>query len=205
MIGETVDYDYLFKLVLVGDSAVGKTSLLAQFITGEAPAQPQPTIGLEFFCKTLYLPSGVRVRAQVWDTAGQEKYRAITTAHYRRAAGVLIVFDLTNQASFQNIERWLTELYQVLSRDTPILLIGNKQDLQEYRQISIETARSFAMTNSLIYMETSTLNTSSVKAAFNALIELMYQKQVGPITTEGSIVLTHHGGGKKLPAKEGCC
>jgi len=204
MAGEVVDYDFLFKLVLVGDSGVGKTSLLTQFISEEAAVQPQPTIGLEFHCKTLYLPSGVRVRAQVWDTAGQEKYRAITTAHYRRAAGVLIVFDLTSQVSYQHVKTWLEQLYEVLPRDTPILLIGNKRDLSALRQVSKEVAQSFAEDNSLLYIETSALKTSSVQSAFATLIDAMHQKQVGPITTEGSIVLTHHGV-KKPPEKQGCC
>lgn len=204
MTGEVVDYDCLFKLVLVGDSGVGKTSLLTQFITESAPIQTQPTIGLEFHCKTLCLPNGARVKVQVWDTAGQEKYRAITTAHYRRAAGVLIVFDLTSQVSFLHVETWLMELYQVLARDTPILLIGNKVDLREMRQVAAETAKFFAEAHSLMYIETSALTTSSVKSAFAALVDAMYQKQVAPITTEGSIVLTHHGV-QKTPEKQGCC
>ena len=204
MLGERADYDYLFKLVLVGDSGVGKSSLLSQFINEETLQEPQPTIGLEFYCKTLTLTNGVRVRAQVWDTAGQEKYRAITTAHYRRAAGVLIVFDLTNLHSFRNVKQWLRELYQVLPTDTPILLIGNKLDLDPSRLITVEAAKSFAFQSKLLYTETSAFSLNSVKTAFYTLIETLYQRQVGPLTTEGSIVLTQHGG-HKTQEKAGCC
>ena len=99
------DYDYLYKIVLVGEAAVGKTHLLSRYIKGTLPKNPTSTIGVEFATRTVPLESGGTVKAQIWDTAGQERYRAITSAHYRRAVGDLLVYDITNEKSFLAAKR----------------------------------------------------------------------------------------------------
>ena len=125
------NYDYLYKVVLVGDATVGKTHLLSRYIKGSLPKAPTATIGVEFATRTVPLAVGGTVKAQLWDTAGQERYRAITSAHYRRAVGALLVYDVTKGATFQSCARWLEELRQNAEPDIVIMLVGNKVDLVE--------------------------------------------------------------------------
>ena len=125
------DYDYLYKIVLVGEAAVGKTHLLSRYIKGTLPKNPTSTIGVEFATRTVPLESGGTVKAQIWDTAGQERYRAITSAHYRRAVGALLVYDITNEKSFIATKRWMEELRDHAEPDIVIMLVGNKVDLAD--------------------------------------------------------------------------
>jgi len=100
-------YDHLYKVVLVGDATVGKTHLLSRYIKGTLPKAPTATIGVEFATRTVALDTGGTVKAQIWDTAGQERYRAITSAHYKRAVGALLTYDVTRQNTFQNCVKWM--------------------------------------------------------------------------------------------------
>merc|ERR1719230_253720 len=125
-------YDFLYKVVLVGDATVGKTHLLSRYMKGTLPKTPSATIGVEFGTRTVELPNGAGVvKAQIWDTAGQERYRAITSAHYRRAVGALLVYDITKSITFQNCVKWLEELRQNAEPDVVVMLVGNKVDLVE--------------------------------------------------------------------------
>lgn len=108
---EQEEYDYLFKIVLIGDSGVGKSNLLSRFTKNEFNLESKATIGVEFAAKTFTLESGQSVKAQIWDTAGQERYRAITNTYYRGAVGALLVYDITKQKTFESVERWLQELH----------------------------------------------------------------------------------------------
>merc|ERR1719343_986023 len=145
------DYDHLYKVVLVGDATVGKTHLLARYIKGQLPKAPTATIGVEFATRTVALELGGTVKAQIWDTAGQERYRAITSAHYRRAVGALLVYDITKQSTFQNCQKWMEELRQNAEPDVVIMLVGNKVDLCEQddnaRQVYYDAAAEFARQN----------------------------------------------------------
>ena len=109
---QSADYDYLFKIVLIGDSGVGKSNLLSRFVKNEFNLESKATIGVEFAPKTLLLDNGQIVKAQIWDTAGQERYRAITSTYYRGAVGALVVYDITKTKTFESVERWLEELGQ---------------------------------------------------------------------------------------------
>merc|ERR1719163_2185741 len=125
------DWNFLYKIVLVGDATVGKTHILSQYIKGSLPKAPTATIGVEFATKTVQLAAGGSVKAQIWDTAGQERYRAITSAHYRRAVGAMLVYDASKQSTFQNCAKWMEELKQNAEPDVVIMLVGNKIDLFE--------------------------------------------------------------------------
>lgn len=175
------DYDFLYKLVLVGDMNVGKTFLLSRYVKGQIPKNTGPTIGVEFATKTVALESGGTVKAQIWDTAGQERYRAITTAHYRRAVGALLVYDITQQKTFQNVKRWVEELRDHAEPDIVIMLVGNKADLIERspdsREVPLESARQMAERNGMLFIETSAVNGLKVKEAFESLLNEIYKKR----------------------------
>lgn len=161
---------------------MGKTHLLSRYIKGYLPANKLPTVGVEFATKTINLRSGGTVKAQIWDTAGQERYKAITSAHYRRAVGALLVYDITKEASFKNIVRWMQELKSNAEPDIVIMLVGNKFDLVENdpstRKVDHEVAARFAKEHDLMFEETSALSNHKVTAAFeNLLQDISNQRQ----------------------------
>ncbi|KAH0870851.1 hypothetical protein HID58_077873 [Brassica napus] len=124
------DYDYLFKLVLIGDSGVGKSNLLSRFTRNEFSIESKSTIGVEFATRSVHVDEKT-IKAQLWDTAGQERYRAITSAYYRGAVGALLVYDITRHVTFENVERWLKELRDHTDASVVIMLVGNKADLRQ--------------------------------------------------------------------------
>merc|ERR1712211_36727 len=128
------DYDYLFKVVIIGDSGVGKSNLLSRFTRNEFHLDSKSTIGVEFATRSIQ-HDGKIIKAQIWDTAGQERYRAITSAYYRGAVGALLVYDISKQATFKNVERWLTELREHADNNIVIMLVGNKSDLKHLRAV----------------------------------------------------------------------
>ncbi|KAH9791407.1 ras-related protein RABA1a [Citrus sinensis] len=137
------EYDYLFKLVLIGDSGVGKSNLLSRFTKNEFNLESKSTIGVEFATRSLRIDNKV-IKAQIWDTAGQERYRAITSAYYRGAVGALLVYDVTRHATFQNVGRWLRELREHTDPNIIVMLIGNKTDLRHLVAVSTEDGKAFA-------------------------------------------------------------
>merc|ERR1711959_322703 len=134
------EYDYLFKVVLIGDSGVGKSNLLSRFTRNEFNLETKSTIGVEFATRSIQA-DGRTIKAQIWDTAGQERYRAITSAYYRGAVGALLVYDISKQQTFKNVERWLTELRENAAPNIVIMLVGNKADLRHLREVPTETAK----------------------------------------------------------------
>ena len=125
--------ELMFKIVLIGDSAVGKSQLLLRYTKNQFKNKAASTIGMEFATQQVIIDENTTVRAQIWDTAGQERYRAITNAYYRQAIGVLLVYDITRRVSFENLERWLTEVREHADSKVQIILVGNKSDLQNNR------------------------------------------------------------------------
>lgn len=174
-------YDFLYKVVLVGDMNVGKTYLLARYVKNQLPQSTGPTIGVEFATKTVELESGKTIKAQIWDTAGQERYRAITTAHYRRALGALLVYDVTQKSSFEGVKKWMEELRDHAEPDIVILLVGNKTDLVERspstRQVSEAQGRLTAEAGQMLFIETSAVSGGRVKDAFELLLNEIYRKR----------------------------
>ncbi|KAF7150381.1 hypothetical protein RHSIM_Rhsim02G0137900 [Rhododendron simsii] len=168
------DYDYLFKVVLIGDSGVGKSNLLSRFTRNEFSVESKSTIGVEFATRSIHVDDKI-VKAQIWDTAGQERYRAITSAYYRGAVGALLVYDVTRHITFENIERWLKELRAHTDANIVIMLVGNKADLRHLRAVSTEDARAFSERENNYFMETSALEALNVDSAFTEVLTQIYR------------------------------
>lgn len=164
------EYDYLFKVVLIGDSGVGKSNLLSRFTRREFNLESKSTIGVEFATRSITC-EGKTIKAQIWDTAGQERYRAITSAYYRGAVGALLVYDVSKQPTYANVERWLNELRDHADANIVIMLVGNKSDLQHLRSVPKEQAAAFAEKFGLLFLETSALDGSNVDLAFQRILE----------------------------------
>lgn len=168
------EYDYVFKIVLIGDSGVGKSNILSRFTRNEFCLESKSTIGVEFATRTLQV-EGKTVKAQIWDTAGQERYRAITSAYYRGAVGALLVYDITKRQTFNNVNRWLRELRDHADSNIVIMLAGNKSDLNHLRAISDNDARLLAEKEGLSFLETSALEALNVEKAFQTILLDIYQ------------------------------
>jgi len=159
------DYDYLFKLVLIGDSGVGKSCLLLRFADDNFTDSYISTIGVDFRFRTINIENKT-VKLQIWDTAGQERFRTITSAYYRGADGIIMVYDVTSSESFDHVEEWLSEVDRYANENTSKLLVGNKADLIEEKQVPEDTAQRFADKLNIPFLETSAKTATNVDAAF---------------------------------------
>jgi Ras-related protein Rab-1A len=149
-----IEYDYLFKVLLIGDSGVGKSSLLLRFTDKTYTDSYTSTIGVDFKIQTIKLNDKV-VKLQLWDTCGNEQFRTITSSYYRNANGIFVVFDLTDKYTFSQIKMWLLEIKKYAPENTCITIIGNKVDLQSKRQISYDEAKEYSNSIQASYFETS--------------------------------------------------
>ncbi|KNC55613.1 Rab11-1a [Thecamonas trahens ATCC 50062] len=177
MSDEDVACRYLFRVVIVGDSGVGKSNLLTRFTSAAFSHDTKSTIGVDFSDKTLTV-QGEKVKAQIWDTAGQERYRGITQHYYRGATGALVVYDISSADSFDNAEFWLKEVRKHSSQEIVILLVGNKSDLEERREVETAEAQAFAEEHQVSFLETSALDNNNVSEAFTMCIEEIYRRKV---------------------------
>ncbi|XP_077253148.1 ras-related protein RABA6b-like [Tasmannia lanceolata] len=166
--------DYLFKTVLIGDSAVGKSNLLSRFARDEFRLDSKPTIGVEFAYRNIKVGDKL-IKTQLWDTAGQERYRAITSSYYRGALGAMLVYDITRRATFSNLKKWLVELREYADSEMVIVLVGNKSDLGHKRAVDKEEGQSLAEQEGLCFMETSALENANVEEAFVQMITRIHE------------------------------
>jgi Ras-related protein Rab-11A len=164
------DYDMIFKVVLIGDSGVGKSNILTRYIRDEFSLETKSTVGVEFGSKKSKI-KGTNIKTQIWDTAGQERYKSITNAYYKGAKGALVVFDISRKDTFTAVDRWIGELKSNAYSEVSILLIGNKSDLEDLRQVSQEEAKQKASQYGVAYIETSALHSVNIEKAFNMMIE----------------------------------
>ncbi|XP_049404553.1 ras-related protein RABA5a-like [Solanum stenotomum] len=213
--------DYLFKIVLIGDSAVGKSNLLARFARDEFYPNSKSTIGVEFQTQKINI-NGKEVKAQIWDTAGQERFRAVTSAYYRGAVGALLVYDISRRLTFENIGRWLNELQTHSDMNVVIILVGNKSDLKDAREVTTAEGKALAEAKGLFFIETSALDSSNVTSAFQTVVREIYnilsrkviqsqelqKKDSGRLANGKSVVLQADDGNQETVAetkKGGCC
>jgi len=158
-------YDYLFKFIIIGDAATGKSCLLHRFIDNKFKENSAHTIGVEFGSKIIEV-GGQRIKLQVWDTAGQERFRSVTRSYYRGAAGTILVYDITNRESYNHVSSWLNDARALANPDISIVLVGNKIDLASEREVTFLEASRFAQENDLMFLETSALTGEGVGEVF---------------------------------------
>ena len=203
-----VKEDYKFKVVVIGDSGVGKTNLIKRFITNTFSDNSKATVGVEFITKSYKINNQI-FKIELWDTAGQERYKSITAVYYKGAKGALLVYDTTSKMSFNDIDKWLAEIKDKTSNDIKLMIIGNKIDLKEFREVTNEQATEKAKTLGIPIMETSALDATNVKEAFNDLIKEMYKDLRNKIKNSGGDINKNKGGidlntnGEKKKSK--CC
>ncbi len=168
-------YDMIFKIILIGDTSVGKTNILTKYLSDEFDPNSKATVGVEFGTKNFKIENKI-VKVQIWDTAGQERYRSITNAYYKGAKGAFIVYDISKKTSFENIEKWLSDLKTNSDENLSIVLLGNKSDLVDKREVTTEEGKEKAKINKFAFIETSALNGKNIDKAFNELITDVYKK-----------------------------
>ncbi|CAF1499059.1 unnamed protein product [Rotaria magnacalcarata] len=159
------EYDYLFKILIIGDSGVGKTTILQRFAQDYYSTEYVATIGVDFQIRTLEIDSK-RSKLQIWDTAGQDRFKCVVSSFYRNANGVIICFDLTDLESFRNANNWLEEVKRYCPEQTPTFLIGTKSDLKTRRMVSPDMIKSYAEKYNLSYLETSSKTNENVEKCF---------------------------------------
>ncbi|KAI9533261.1 Ras- protein Rab-13 [Dissostichus eleginoides] len=168
-------YDLLYKLLLIGDSGVGKTCLIIRFAEDNFNSTYISTIGIDFKVKTIEV-EGKKVKLQVWDTAGQERFKTITTAYYRGAMGIVLVYDITDEKSFENIQNWMKSITENASAGVSRMLLGNKCDIEAKRKVSRETGEKLAKDHGIRFFETSAKSSINVDESFLALALDILQK-----------------------------
>jgi Ras-related protein Rab-11A len=199
--------EFKFKVVIVGDSSVGKTNLVKRFMNNTFLKDSKATVGVEFMSKTFIVDKKI-FKVELWDTAGQERYKAITAAYYKGAKGALIVYDVTNKISYDNVDKWCNELRIKGSKNISIVMIGNKTDLKDNIVVNSEMSKEKANLLQVPVMETSALDASNVKEAFYLLIKEMYlsftnkdkNNKISDNINEGVSLEV-----KKEETKKGCC
>ena len=191
----------MFKVVLVGDSGVGKSCLVSRFAWDQFSLDSKSTIGVEFATKSVMI-EGQTVKAQLWDTAGQERYRAITTAYYREAVGAVIVYDITKEDTFKCVEKWVQDVRNNTSREVCIMLVGNKCDLRKERAVTTEMGKLFARNNELSFLEASALDSTNVESAFSSILSEIFHSVSQKGIKEGVGVFAKPGMGKTIVLEE---
>ena len=170
-----VNFNYLYKYIIIGDSFVGKSCIMAKYIQGSFIEEFKTTIGIEFGSKDLTI-NGKVYRIQLWDTAGQETFRSITRAYYKNSACSFIVYDVTNRQSFLNVQDWYNECKKQTPKTVTMVLVGNKIDLKNKREVSYEEGEKFAKDNSMLFYETSAKSGDNIENMFYESAEIIANK-----------------------------
>ena len=203
------EYEMMVKIVLIGDSTVGKTNIMSKYLKGQFMESSKATIGVEFHSK-IFNHEGHKINAQMWDTAGQEKYKSISASYFKGSKGAFIVYDITKKDTFDSIEKWLNE--HKLNGDPGIVtfIIGNKNDLEEFRQVSKEEGEEKAKSFQCGFLETSALSGDNIDLAFELMIGQIYDKYSKSSNNE-EMLISSNGQDLNLEKaenkkkKKGCC
>ena len=159
------EYDFLFKILLIGNSGVGKSALIMRFADDIFHTSFASTIGVDFKLRTVEI-DGQKIKLQIWDTAGQERFRTVTNAYFRGSHGIILVYDITKSSSFESLDAWIQELNKSAPVNSLRLIVGNKCDLEDQREVSREQAMEYSKKNGIHYMETSAKESTNVNDAF---------------------------------------
>jgi len=198
------EYDYLFKLLLIGDSGVGKSCLLLRFADDTYTESYISTIGVDFKIRTIEL-DGKTIKLQIWDTAGQERFRTITSSYYRGAHGIIVVYDVTDQESFNNIKQWLQEIDRYASETVNKLLVGNKCDLTAKKVVDYSTAKEYADQLDIPFLETSAKNATNVEQAFMTMAAEIKNRMGPPSPAASQPGMKIGPTTSPEPKSSGCC
>lgn len=164
------EYSMIFKIILIGDSGVGKTNILSRYINNYYSDSTKSTVGVELGCKIEQI-NDTKVKIQIWDTAGQERYKSITKTYYKGAKGALIVYDISRKESFLNVDKWIGDLKEYGEENVCVILVGNKCDLENNRQVSTDEVSKKAEQYKIGFCETSALSAKNIDLAFQMLIK----------------------------------
>jgi Rab family protein len=180
-LGIEIKYEHLYKIIIIGDTSVGKTALLSKYLKGIFQTSPLPTVATEFATKIIQIKEGGYIKAQIWDTAGQEKYKSITYHHYKKSVGGLIVYDITKRSTFENVKNWYNDLITLGEKGCIIALVGNKLDLVERnerkREVEKYEAQAYAEDNHMLFFETSAYNGNNLNDIFEELLQTIYTER----------------------------
>ncbi len=193
------NYEMMFKVVLVGDSFVGKTNIMSKYLKDEFHEDSKATVGVEFGSKQFTI-EGHSIKAQIWDTAGQERYKAITSAYYKGAKGAFVVYDITRKTSFESIDRWVNDLTAAADKKITIVVIGNKCDLEDQRQITKEQGEEKSAKLEVAFLETSALSGENLDKAFELMMNEIYKKCHEEMLAENDLEIID--GGKDINLKK---
>lgn len=168
-------FDYMFKILIIGNSSVGKTSFLFRYADDSFTSAFVSTVGIDFKVKTV-IRREKRMKLQIWDTAGQERYRTITTAYYRGAMGFILMYDVTNEDSFSSVQDWVTQIKTYSWDNAQVILVGNKSDMQAERVVTYDRGKQLADQLGLEFFETSAKENINVKDVFERLVDIICDK-----------------------------
>ena len=194
---DSEEYEMMIKVILIGDSGVGKTNIMSKFLKNQFLEDSKATVGVEFGSK-LFIQQGHKIKAQIWDTAGQEKYKAITSAYYKGSKGALVIYDITQKETFANIEKWVNDLKCKGDPKITIIIIGNKNDLEEKRQISKEQGEEKAKSFGCAFLETSAFSGDNIEKAFEMMVKEIYDKFTSDIVGDDEEELDSNEKGEDL-------
>ena len=208
------NYNYLLKYIIIGEPSVGKSNLLMKFANNKFTEDYQATIGVEFGAKNITIDDQI-FRIQLWYTAGQENFRSITRAYYKNSVCAMLVYDITNRSSFENLQDWLKDIISQSPKTVLIILLGNKIDLKEKREVEYEEGEQFAQKNGLIFMETSAKTGEGVEEIFKKSVQEIKTKiseNVYDLTSESCGIkkgktnnISLNKNNKQNTKKKGCC
>ena len=170
-------YDTLYKILLLGDGLVAKTGILKRFIEGKFYDNPKGTVGVDFAAKILEMKNGRKIKLQIWDTVGQDRYRVSIGNYFKGTHGIILIYDITNKKTFQNLINWMEFIRKNTSSTIPIFLVGNKMDDEEHRQVAIEEGEEFAKKNELMFSECSAKTGKNVNYIFEKLAKTIDDKE----------------------------
>ena len=172
------ELDFIFKVVFLGDSSVGKSNIISKYKLNEFNRNSKSTVGVECYSKII-TQNNKNIKIQIWDTAGQERFKSITKSYYKGAKGAIIVYDITRRATFENVQEWFKDT-KTMGDNTHLvlMLVGNKCDLVNERQVSTEEGKKEAEMNGMAFMETSALDGTNITEAFELMAKLITEKQM---------------------------
>ena len=205
---ENKEYDLLFKLILIGDSCVGKSNILLKYLKNQFNENSKTTIGVEFGTKNIII-NNKRIKIQILDTEGQERFKNITASYYRGGNGVLVVYDITDRDSFENLNSWLIEIEKNANKNVYKLLIGNKCDLEDKRKVTYQEGKEFASSNGMQFIETSAKTDTKVKDAFEMLTQEIIKSNItkdkGMEKKDKTVHLATKGAEISTKSNKKCC